>query len=158
MRRSTLHAIQTRRLSKENTINLKKYPYWQMDSQALQSAGIGTCRRKLAKMLQTKVLSIMQLLIICLYALTVLAYFVFHDVTYDDRVSEFSTLSTGISTEGTDGTFRAINLAESALIVIFVVEFTLHSIGFGLLFVGRFWAIANLILLAVNILILVLFS
>ena len=70
-----------------------------MDEMSLKLYGLGTCRRSLALKLKSKAFSVIQIIFIVLYLLTVIAYFIILDLTLDDRISEHLAERSGMESE-----------------------------------------------------------
>ena len=62
--------------------------YWKMDEMSLKSYGLGPCRRSLALKLKSKAFNVIQLIFIMLYLLVTIGYFIFLDITLDDRINQ----------------------------------------------------------------------
>ena len=155
-RQKTLKRIKTRRQEKQTANKLQRQPYWKMDELALKRYGLHKCRISVAKKLITRVFAIFQLTFIFLYLLTVIAYFIALDAMRDDLFNEQAHAS--MRAEDRFDAMDVIFLAEFALICAFLAGSILNCVGFGLLYVNRITTVANWILMAVNVVLLVAFS
>lgn len=95
-----------------------------------------------------------------LYFAALLAEFIYHDITYEDRMSEYFTLRDNKDNYSSDQDDNKVALfgIEFGVLVLILIDYFLHIIGYGLLFISRPQTILTIILLLGNLSLLVVFG
>ena len=126
----------------------------------LKQQGMSNCRVKLIKSLQSKPMRGIQIVSVVLYFAALLAEFVYHDITYEDRMNEYFALRDNKDnyTSDQDDTKIALFGIEFGVIVLILIDYLLHIIGYGLLFISLPQTILTIILLLGNLSLLVVFG
>ena len=130
-RRQTLHRIQITKLQEK--IKLEKSAYIQMDEAALRLYGIGNSRILLiVRLLRKRFYVNIQAFLSFLYIILVIGAFIAHDVWFQD-ISEQTVANNSNETSVMDGT-RSLLITESVLLLIFILDLTLNTYGYGCLY------------------------
>ena len=131
-----------------------------LDEHMLKQQGFSDCRLKLIKGLQSKLMRGIQIASLVLYLVAILAEFVFHDITYEDRMNEYAALrdNTESYTSDHDQTKVALFGVEFGVTVLVLIDYILYMIGYGQVFFARPQTIITVILLLANLSLLVVFG
>ena len=95
-----------------------------------------------------------------LYFLALIAEFVYHDITYDERMSDYFAIRDSNETFASDHDRIKASLfgVEFGIIIFFLINFVLHFIGYGCLFASKPQTIFISLLLLGNICLLGIFA
>jgi len=154
-RKMTLVRIQTKHNEKVEKINLKNCPpYWMLDETSLKLQGLSDCRIEVTKKLQTKAVFVTQIILIVLYAAILLITFIYHEVKFDDLVTEYSL---PVVQPHESLLLQVCFKIELFLLVLFIIDQLVHTVGYGRIFLRSLHTIAAWVFICANEALLVLF-
>ena len=114
---------------------MTKKSYLLLDDDELERRGITGCRMGLVMFLRSKPVDILLIFLILLYTLLVFVFFLFDE----DYFEELPNLE------------KNLFYSELVILAIFVIEITLHFIGYHCLYFGDLWNIFDLVVIILSI-------
>ena len=96
-----------------------------------------------------------QLCVTIIYALVVATTLISHDVHFEERAVEYYLKDDQLSNDGSVILQKVLLVAELILLVLFIIDLTLHMVAYGRLFIKRLATFLEIFLILANIGILV---